>query len=105
MAPPASADVLGLTLTPLTEELAQTLGSPGVTDGLVIEAVDANSDAAAKGLAAGDIITEVGQQPVSDIAGFEARIASARDAGQQSVLLLIRRAGNPRFVALSLTAE
>ena len=102
---PASADVMGLTLTPLTEELAQTLGSPGVTDGLVIEAVDANSDAAAKGLAAGDIITEVGQQPVSDIAGFEARIASARDAGQQSILLLIRRAGNPRFVALSLTDE
>ena len=30
------------------------------------------------------------------------RIEEARDAGRRSLLLLVRRAGDPRFVALSL---
>jgi len=98
---PSSGEVLGMTLTPLTDQLREQLNAQGL-EGLVIEAVDAESDAAAKGLQAGDVITEVGQQAVSDIAAFETRIEEATDAGQKSILLLIRRAGNPRFVALSL---
>jgi serine protease Do len=68
----------------------------------VIEAVDPASDASVKGLQPGDIITEVAQQPVSDVAAFEARVQAAVDSGQKSILLLIRRGGNPRFVAISL---
>ncbi|WP_430450324.1 Do family serine endopeptidase [Rhodophyticola sp.] len=102
---PSSADVMGMTLTPLTDARREELGAQGVQGGLVIEAVDVESDAAAKGLMAGDIITEVGQRPVSDVAEFETRVTEARDAGQKSILLLIRRAGNPRFVALSLEDE
>ena len=33
---------------------------------------------------------------------IEDRVAEARDAGRKSLLLLVRRAGDPRFVALSL---
>ncbi len=98
---PSSGEVLGMTVTPLTDELREQLGAQGV-EGLVIEAVDVESDAAAKGLQAGDVITEVGQQAVVDLASFEERISEASEAGQKSILLLIRRAGNPRFVALSL---
>ena len=100
--PTPSAEVLGMELVPLTDELRQQLGAQGVANGLVIETVDPASDAAAKGLLPGDIITEVAQQPVSSGADFGARVRAASDAGQKSVLLLIRRAGNPRFVALSL---
>ncbi|BDW84504.1 serine protease [Roseicyclus marinus] len=100
--PTPSAEVLGMELVPLTDELRQQLGAQGVANGLVIETVDPASDAAAKGLLPGDIITEVAQQPVSSVADFGARVRAASDAGQKSVLLLIRRAGNPRFVALSL---
>ncbi len=102
---PASGEVLGMTLTPLTDDLREALGARNVTDGLVIEAVDPASDAAGKGLQAGDIITEVGQQPISDVDGFLARIDTAREAGQQSILLLIRRDGNPRFVALGVGTD
>ncbi|WP_239025456.1 Do family serine endopeptidase [Roseicyclus persicicus] len=100
--PPQPAEVLGLTLTPLTDETRQQLGVPGTTTGLVIEAVDPASDAASKGLVAGDVITEVAQQPVADVAAFQERVQTAIDNGQKSILLLIRRGGNPRFVALSL---
>ena len=99
-APPA--EVLGMQLAPLTDELRQQLGLTAGADGLVIEAVDAASDASAKGLAPGDVITEVAQQPIADVADFQARVDTARENGQKSILLLIRREGNPRFVALSL---
>jgi serine protease Do len=99
---PSSGEVLGLTVTPLTDELREQLGAQGVAAGLVIEMVDPASDAAEKGLQVGDIITEVAQQPVSTPEDFLERITSAEEGGQKSILLLIRRAGNPRFVALSL---
>ena len=50
----------------------------------------------------GDVITEAGQQKLRAIGDFEDRINDAREAGRKSLLLLVRRAGEPRFVALSL---
>jgi Trypsin-like serine proteases, typically periplasmic, contain C-terminal PDZ domain len=64
--------------------------------------VDEASEAFEKGLRIGDIITEAGQQKVTSIADLEARIEAAQDAGRKSLLLLVRRAGDPRFVALTL---
>ncbi|MDG4648568.1 DegQ family serine endoprotease [Roseibacterium sp. SDUM158017] len=100
--PEPSGEVLGLTVTPLTDDLREQLGAQGVAGGLVIEEVDPASDAAGKGLQAGDIVTEVAQQPVGSVGDFRDRVQSAEEAGQKSILLLIRRAGNPRFVALAL---
>lgn len=51
---------------------------------------------------AGDLITEAGQQKISGIADFEARVEEAQEAGRKSLLLLVRRDGAPRFVALGL---
>jgi len=33
---------------------------------------------------------------------LEDRVSEAKDAGRKSILLLIRRGGDPRFVALSI---
>ena len=60
--------------------------------------------AADKGLTAGDVITEAGQQPVTSLADLQARIKEARDAGRKSILLMVRRAGEPRFVALPVAS-
>jgi serine protease Do len=48
------------------------------------------------------MITEAGQAPVATIADFKNRIEEARRAGRKSLLVLIRRNGDPRFVALSV---
>ena len=69
---------------------------------LSIEAVDPASVASERGLNAGDIITEAGQQPVETLRDLSARIDEAKEAGRNSVLLLIRRGGDPRFVALPI---
>lgn len=97
---PANRDMLGLSLSVLTPEMAQQLGMPSGMAGLLIQEVDPASVAAEKGLAPGDIITEAGQQPVASIADLTARIDEAREAGRKSVLVLVRRDGEPRFVAL-----
>ncbi|WP_096786264.1 DegQ family serine endoprotease [Rhodobacter sp. CZR27] len=101
-AEPSSAEVLGLTVAPLTAEQAGEMGLPGGTEGLAVTDVDPASEAYAKGLREGDVITEAGQQKVTGIKDLQDRIEEAREAGRKSLLLLIRRGGDPRFVALSL---
>lgn len=100
-AEPEEAEILGLTLSEITEELTEQY-SLSADEGLVITSINPDSEAASKGLLEGDLITEAGQQKISSVADFEARITEARDAGRKSLLLLVRRGGDPRFVALVL---
>lgn len=95
-------DILGLTLGALTEERRTELKVPEGTDGLVVLEVDEASEAFEKGLRMGDVITEAGQQKVSSLTELDERITEATEAGRKSLLLLVRRAGEARFVALSL---
>jgi serine protease Do len=104
-ATPEVASLLGLTVTPLTDDMRQELGAQADMEGLAVTEVEDGSEAFEKGLRAGDIITEAGQQKVASIEDLDARIAAARDAGRKSLLLLVRRAGDPRFVALTLDEE
>ena len=60
------------------------------------------SKAYEKGLRAGDLITEAGQQKLASVEDLTKQIEAAREAGRKSLLLLVRRAGDPRFVALAL---
>ena len=101
-AAPEVKSLLGLSVTPLTDELRETLGADEAMMGLAVTEVEEASEAYEKGLRAGDIITEANQQKVESIAALEDGIAAAKDAGRKSLLLLVRRAGDPRFVALSL---
>ncbi|MAC76800.1 MAG: serine protease [Rhodobacteraceae bacterium] len=98
----ATREILGLTLSALTDDFRSELGIPEGQTGLVVTDVDETSEAYEKGLRAGDLITEAGQQKVDTLAAFDERIADAKDAGRKSLLLLVRRGGDPRFVALSL---
>ncbi len=99
---PNTTALLGLTLTPLTDTIRQELDIDASTNGLAVTAVDEASEAFEKGLRSGDVITEAGQQKVTSIDDLSERVKAANDAGRKSLLLLVRRAGDPRFVALSL---
>jgi serine protease Do len=99
---PQQKEIFGLTIQPLDDELRAQLELDSDATGLVVTDVDELSEAYEKGLRAGDVITEAGQQKITSISDLEGRIAEAREAGRKSLLLLIRRAGEPRFVALSL---
>ena len=100
---PVEKTVLGMDLAELTDALRSDLGLDGNATGLVVTDIDEASEAWEKGLRTGDVIEEAGQARVATIAEFEERIEAARDGGRQQMLLLIRRDGDPRFVALSVT--
>src|SRR6056297_2634271 len=99
---PEEKSMMGLTLKALDDELRAQLELDANATGLVVTDADEMSEAYEKGLRAGDVITEAGQQKVIGIRDLDARIAEAREAGRKSLLLLVRRAGEPRFVALGI---
>jgi serine protease Do len=99
---PKEMQTLGLTLAPLDDDMRSRLGLDPSAEGLMITKVDQASEAFTKGLTEGDLITEAGQQRVVRLQDLEDRIKEARDAGRKSILLLVRRGGDPRFVALSI---
>ena len=99
---PRELEILGLSLTPPTDEMRAELGIADDIDGLVVVNVDEASQAFEKGLRAGDLITEAGQQKIATLDDLQERVDAAREAGRKSLLLLIRRGGQPRFVALGL---
>jgi serine protease Do len=99
---PAKTEILGMTIAPLDDNAITKLGLPAGSEGLIVMAVDQASEAYAKGLREGDLITEAGQQKVVVLKDLQGRVDEAKGAGRKSLLLLIRRDGDPRFVALSI---
>jgi serine protease Do len=102
----ATKESLGLSVQPLTAEIARQVGVSASTRGLVIAQVDPSSDAGAKGLQRGDIILSANQTPVTTAAGLSAAVASAKAAGRSSVLLQIQRGTNPvRFIGVRFSSK
>lgn len=97
--------LMGLTLSPLDADLRGQLDLPSNATGLVVRDVDPLSEAYEKGLRAGDVVTEAGQQSLKVVSDLQVRMEEAREAGRKSLLLLVRSNGQPRFVALSIADE
>ncbi len=95
-------DILGLTVSTLDNATRKQLGLPDSAEGLLVKEVDESAEAFEKGIRAGDLITEAGQQKVASIKDLKDRISDAKEAGRKSLLLLVRRGGEPRFVAVSI---
>jgi serine protease Do len=104
--PAAPQRALGFSLAPLTPELARAANLPAGSRGVVITAVDANSDAADKGFQRGDLIISVNNQAVTTPAQVVAAVEAARKAGRTSVLLLVKRGSAPEaFVGVDIAAR
>lgn len=101
-AKPQNQEINGMTLSPITPAVREGIGLDAEVSGVVVMDIDAESDAFEKGLRRGDIIREVGRTPVETPADVEAGLAAAKDAGRNSVLLLVLRDGDTRFVAVAI---
>ena len=99
---PTFSEHLGLTLSEMTDALREQLGLPETAEGLVVQDVAEDSAAFDKGLRVGDLIVEAGQEEIASVAEFETRIEDTREAGRKTIVLLVQRDGEPRFVALPL---
>jgi serine protease Do len=97
---------IGLSLAPLTPELARAANLPAGVKGVVITSVDPNGDAAEEGLQRGDLIVSVNNQPVTTPAQVIAAVDAAKKAGRSSVLLLVQRGNTPGvFVGVDISGK
>ncbi len=87
---PAGSNALGLTVQPLTPQIARQVGVDSTVQGVVVAQVDPASDASQK-LKRGDVVQAVNGTPVRTGAELSAAVSQARAAGRPQVLLLVSR--------------
>ena len=102
-APTATRRALGLELSGVTDEIRKRYNIKDTVKGVVVTRVDPNSAAADKRIQPGEVIVEVGQEPVSNPADVTRRVEVLKKDGRRSALLLVANAqGEVRFVAVSI---
>jgi len=90
--------VMGAKLEPITEETARDLGIEDASSGLVITGIEDGSIAAQGGLAAGDVIEQVGGRPVKTVNELKQALVEAKESGR-GTRMVIRR-GNVRSLII-----
>jgi Do/DeqQ family serine protease len=88
---------LGITVEPLTPDIAQELQLKPGTTGVVVTSVDPSGPAVEASIQRGDVIQEVNRQPVKSAEDLRAAIEKS---GGKPVLLLINRRGETAFLAV-----
>ena len=91
-----SANVRGISVENLTPELAQQVGVPPATKGVVVNSVDADSPAA-DAVGRGSVIVAVDRHPVTSVQEFKRLMNAAKD---KAVLLTVNNGGHDGFVVV-----
>ena len=89
----------GMTVEPITPEIAREAELPRNRGGALVSNVERNSAAFNAGVAPGDIILEVNRQPVTNVSQVTRALQSAGPG--TPVFLLVWREGRERFIILS----
>ncbi|MGD9627805.1 MAG: DegQ family serine endoprotease [Pyrinomonadaceae bacterium] len=87
---------LGLSLQPVTPQVAQQLGLDS-NDGLVVTAVDQAGPAAEAGISRGDVILEINRTAVRSVDDVQTALGKA---GDRPVLLLVARRGGTVYLTV-----
>ena len=96
----ASPGSFGFSLAPISPDARQQLGLKDSVKGALIAAVEPGSPAEEQGLKAGDVLQQVGHEPVENAKEAVSRLNTAKES-KKPVLLKIFREGMTRFVAVS----
>ena len=91
-----------MTLAPLDEAARRKIGVDASARGMVITAIERNSDAAEKGLQANDLLVRAGDRPVLTTSDLAAVIESAKKADRKSILIGVYRGGRTIFLPLKV---
>lgn len=93
---------LGMSVENVTPELLHRYSLPEDSRGVIITAISEQSDAAVKGLQAGNLITKVDKKEVFDQSSFNDYITQAQNEHNRPVLLTVQDAEAEHFVAVKL---
>ena len=95
----------GMKLLTINSESRIKLNLPEDLEGVAVLDVSETSDAFEKGIRAGDVIVEAGRTKIADVNDISKIFEDAIEAGRKSILLLVLRGDNSRFVGLSLSEK
>jgi serine protease Do len=101
---PVTQKALGLDLAALSDDQRAKFKIKDSVKGVLVTGVDAASDAADKNISAGDVIVQVQQEVVTNVADVKKRLDELKkDGSRKRVMLAVSNPnGDLRFVALSL---
>jgi serine protease Do len=95
--------ILGLTLTELTEEARADTKISEDIDGLLVKEVESGSAAQDKGIQPGEVIVEIGQEPVTSLDAAATQISALKKEGRKNALLMVASpTGDIRFVVVRI---
>jgi len=97
--------VLGMELTPVTPMAREEFKLDDAASGLVVMDVEANSEAAKRGMRPGDVIKDVNSEPVKSVEEFKKSIDAAKKAGRKFALVHVVRARDEAFITLPTSEE
>ena len=95
----------GMKLLTINSESRIQLNLPEDLEGVAVLDVSETSDAFEKGIRAGDVIVEAGRTKIADVNDISKIFEDAIEAGRKSILLLVLKGDNSRFVGLSLSEK
>jgi serine protease Do len=99
----ATATVLGMTIAELDDPARQRFEISNEVSGVVVTEVAPDSAAMEKGIAAGEVITEIAQESVSTPQQVMDRIAALKEQGRKNALLMLAsKNGELRFVTVRM---
>jgi serine protease Do len=92
-----SSPMRGVQVEDLTNDIRQQLGLGPDVKGVVITDITDGSPATDAGLQSGDVIQQINRQPVHSVSDYDRLV---RQAGKQSLVLLVNRGGNATFMVV-----
>jgi serine protease Do len=97
LGPQEQGGKLGLSLQPVTPQIAKQLGLESSSEGMLVTDVDPNGAAAEAGIDRSDVILEINRTAVNSIADVRSALEKA---GDKPVLLLISRRGQTIYLTV-----
>jgi serine protease Do len=96
------AEALGMRLGELTPDLRRKMRVGRDVQGVAITGIERGSPAESFGLAPGDVLVSINQEPVSNPDEAAQKLKKIANAPQKNALLLLNRNGTPRYVGVTL---
>jgi serine protease Do len=97
--PPPTPTGFGMTLDPITPEIARRLDLPANAGAAIVTDVERNSPAANGGVIPGDVILEVNRQKVANVSQITRELQKVQPG--QPVFMLVSRNGDNVFVTMT----
>lgn len=100
---PVTKTLLGLQLSEIDDKTREEAKLADDLNGLIINEVEGGSAAQDKGIQKGEVVVQIGQEPVETLADAEKQLADLKEQGRKNALLMVATpTGDIRFVVVGI---